>query len=103
MEDLQVFVAASKGSIHEDALGPKIGPVALSFQSKHPGARLPAVTDLATDNATTLIVAAFSEYGSEPKLSDIEALPGPAIAAVRADIEAGPIVHHGSGNRGRLV
>ena len=100
MVDFQVFVVQQR-RIHEDTLGPKIGPVALSFQSKHPGARLPAVTDLATDNAATLIVAAFSEYVNEPKLGDIEALPGPAIAAVRTDVKTGPVIHiepqYGSG------
>jgi hypothetical protein len=47
-------------------LGPEIGQVALSFQSKHPISRLRAVTDLATDNAATLIIAAFSEDVNEP-------------------------------------
>src|SRR6478672_6357366 len=89
--------------IHKNTLGPEISPVALSFQSKHPGARLPAVTDLATDNATTLIIASFSEYVKEPKLGDIEALPGPAIAAVRADVKAGPVVNRCHIRERRLI
>ena len=50
--------AGRKGWIEDaDARAPEIGPIALSFQAKHPLAGLPAVTDLAAENASGPIVA----------------------------------------------
>ena len=51
-----------------DALVAEIRPIALSFQAKHPLTGLPAITDLAADEASGPFAAARSEgYASRVK------------------------------------
>ena len=50
----------SEGIDQADALVAEIRPIALGFQAKHPLAGLPAITELAADDATGPIAAAGS-------------------------------------------
>src|ERR1700694_4108507 len=80
----------------------QIGPVALCFQTEHPTAGLPAITDLPAGDAAGRIVTAFAERGNYDAevVIDVPALAARSPATVGADVEAAPVVHGGD-HRGR--
>ena len=82
----------SAGIDEADALVAEIRPIALSFQAKHPLAGLPAITDLAADEASGPIAAALSD-GYASRVKEIHTAVALAPAAVAADVEAGPVVN----------
>src|SRR6267142_962308 len=71
----------------------EISPVTLSFESEHPGAGLPAITDLTAGNTAGCIVATFigEECAAETSIL-IPAFAARTPAAVSADVETAPIV-----------
>src|SRR6476660_5385124 len=76
-----------------------IGPVALSFNTEHPIGGLPAIADLATGRAASCVMATFAPHGSSCERREVPAIPARSPAAVRADVEAAPVVnpsHHRS-------
>ncbi len=74
-----------------DARVVEIRPIALGFQAKHPLIGLPAITDLAAEEAPGPPAAGLTE-GSQI-VSEIHAVVALAPAAVGADIKAGPVVN----------
>ena len=79
-----------------DALVAEIRPIALGFHAKHPLIGLPAIADLAADEATGPLAAARSE-GYAKHINEIPAVAALTPAAVAADIEAAPVVNHEAG------
>ena len=75
-----------------DALVAEIRPIALGFQAKHPLTGLPAITDLAADEAPGPLAAAVSD-GYASRINEIPAVAALTPAAVAADVEAGPVVN----------
>src|SRR5258708_10455059 len=85
-----------------DIRAAKIGPVALAFNTPHPSAGLPAVTDLSAGDTASCIMTAFPKgrNWSETIVSKIPALVARSPAAVGADVEAAPVIDR-SDHRGR--
>ena len=71
----------------------EIRPIALGFHAKHPLIGLPAITDLAADEAAGPRVAALSE-GYAKRVNEIPTIAALAPAAIGADVEAAPVVDH---------
>src|SRR6185437_1574024 len=69
----------------------QVGPVALGFKAEHPVAGLPAIADLATDEAAGRIVATFRHGRDRSRAGDVVQVPAlvaRTAAAVHADVEA---------------
>ena len=52
-------VVANAGNHQADIAALEVGPVALGFETEHPGAGLPAIADLTTDGAAGRVMAAL--------------------------------------------
>ena len=90
--DATGFGASGERRIDEaEALVAEIRPIALSFQAKHPLAGLPAITELAADEASGPIAAALSD-GYASRVKEIHTAVALAPTAIGADVKAGPVV-----------
>src|SRR6478736_9090499 len=85
-----------------DARVAEIRPIALSFQTEHPVAGLPAVADLAAGDASGSIAATVSEVKAS-HIKEIHTVAALSPAAIAADIEPGPVVNRGHHRGRRLV
>ena len=65
-ERVDLRVVGDAGSEQADIAALEVGPVALGFETEHPGAGLPAIADLTTGGAAGRIVATF---GSDERAS----------------------------------
>ena len=70
-----VLVRVEKRRIEQaDALVAEIRPIALGFHAKHPLTGLPAITDLAADEASGPLAAALSEGQYAKRVNEIQQL-----------------------------
>ncbi len=96
------FGARGEQRIDEaDALAAEVRPIALSFQAKHPLVGLPAIADLAADEAPGPFAAAVSDDYAK-RINKIHTIATLTPTAVGANVEAGPIVDRGNHRRGSL-
>ena len=61
----------------------QVSPIALRFEAEHPGAGLPAITDLATGDAAGRVVATFGKRRDTPAATKSQHLwlePQPPLA-----------------------
>ena len=83
---------------HARGRAPQIGPIALSFQAEHKVGSLPTITNLATNHATAGVTARIgANTVDDVHRGEFDTPIAPGISAVRADIEAAPVVdrsHH---------
>ena len=86
--------SGERSSDDADALIAEISPIALSFPTKHPLTDLPAIPDLAADEASGPFAAARSE-GCASRVKEIPTVAALTPATIGADVEAGPIVDRG--------
>src|SRR3984893_13338590 len=86
------FGASRERRIEEaDSLVAEIRPIALGFQAKHPLVGLPAITELAAEEASGSIAAALSD-GYASRVKEIHTAVALSPPAIGPDVKAGPIV-----------
>ncbi len=96
--------ASRTGRIDDaDTLVSEIRPIALGFQTEDPLAGLPAVTELAADDASRPMVQHVGSDGTPAPSRMIHAITALAPAAIAADVEAGPVIDGSNDGRRRLV
>src|SRR3954447_4958532 len=86
--------AVARREQRADVVAREVSPVALTFDTEHPLARLHAVADLAADRAAGRIVRTLAATADE-----IPSRMGGTPAAVDADVEAAPVVDRGDHRR----
>src|SRR5262249_53211613 len=73
----------------------QVRPIALDIDAEHPAASLPSIAHLAAEHSAGRIVAAFTEgrrNGGPEIVVDVPAFAGRTATAVKADIEATPVI-----------
>src|SRR3954454_15929490 len=97
--DATGFGASGERWIDEaEALVAEISPIALRFQAENKLTSLPAITELATDEASGALAAALSD-GYTSGVKEIHTVVDLTPAAISANVKAGPIVNHRSDHR----
>ena len=91
------MVVAGKARL--DIAAAEVCPVALAFNTEHPGAGLPAIADLATGRAAARIMATFVGDEHAGGGHCIPALAARTPATVGADVETAPVIDRGDHRR----
>src|SRR5262249_28716619 len=78
---------------HADARTAQVSPIALRFQSEDELTGLPAIPDLAAEQAAGTVAATIAEDGPGDEY-EIPAIVALAPAAIGADVETAPVVDH---------